>query len=175
MKYGAILIDPPWRFVVWGEPTSSRSTETHYSTMTGDDLAKLPVKDFAAKDCAMFMWVVDTHIPQALQLMDGWGFKFKTVAFVWSKPSIGMGWWTRKDAEICLLGTRGSPPRQSKGVRQTIFAPRREHSRKPDEIYDRIEKLVAGPYLEMFARQRRAGWDAWGNEIDKFVVNPFED
>src|SRR5215467_15676316 len=105
-------------------------------------LASLPVGEWAAKDCALFMWVVDAHLEEALRLAHAWGFTFKTVAFIWDKNQIGLGYWTRKEAELCLLFTRGKPKRLGKGVRQIIRAPRREHSRKPDEIYDRIEALV---------------------------------
>jgi N6-adenosine-specific RNA methylase IME4 len=83
--------------------------------------------------------------------------------------SVGMGYWTRANSEACLLATRGKPKRLNADVRQGIIAPRREHSRKPDGIHARIERLVAGPYCELFARERRPGWDAWGNEVDKFT------
>jgi N6-adenosine-specific RNA methylase IME4 len=176
VKYGAILVDPPWSFLTYGKhrTTPHRCAVDHYTTMDAQSLAKLPVSDMAAKDCALFLWVVGSHVDEGIRLAEGWGFKYKTDAFVWVKtaqsgaPRIGMGYWTRKSAETCLLFTRGKPSRKSKGVRQVITAPRREHSRKPDEIYERIEALVSGPYLEMFARQRRTGWDAWGNEVDKF-------
>lgn len=184
MQYGAILADPPWKFEAYSANGLVRSAESHYVTTATEDLKTIPVKDWAAKDCAMFMWVVDSHMEQALELMNAWGFEYKTIAFVWVKtklsepdePRIGMGLWTRKACEICLLGKRGKPPRLSGGVRQVIMEPRREHSRKPDETYSRIEQLVSGPYLEMFARQRRPGWDAWGNETKKFglTVNPFD-
>ena len=105
-----------------------------------------------------------------MDLIAAWGFVYKTVAFIWVKPSIGMGYWSRKQAELCLLATKGRPKRLSGGVRQVIEAPRREHSRKPDDIYERIEQLVGGPYLEMFARQFWPGWDAWGAEVDKFEI-----
>lgn len=80
-----------------------------------------------------------------------------------------LGYWTRSNSEVCLLATRGKPKRSNADVRQAIIAPRREHSRKPDGIHERIERLVAGPYLELFARQRRPGWDCWGNEVEKFA------
>lgn len=176
MKYGAILADPPWSFKSWGGKTGTphRSANDHYATVKREDLAAIPVSDRAAPDCALFMWVVDSHLDQAIELAAAWGFAFKTKAFTWVKvtnkgtPKIGMGYWTRKQTELCLLFTRGKPKRIGKGVRELIQAPRREHSRKPDEIYERIEALVAGPYLEMFARQRRPGWDAWGDETEKF-------
>jgi N6-adenosine-specific RNA methylase IME4 len=171
-KYGAILLDPPWHFRTFSGATAvpGRTGVDPYPTMTYAQLEVLPVPALAAKDCALFLWVVDSHLEDSLDLIYRWGFKFKTIAFIWKKPSIGMGYWTRKQAEICLLATKGKPPRMDKGVRQIIEAPRREHSRKPDEQYERIERLVNGPYIELFARQQWTGWDTWGNETDKFTA-----
>lgn len=184
--FGCILADPPWSFKTWGGKTGTphRSANDHYMTTATADLAEIPLASVCAPNAALFMWVVDSHLDQAIELGRAWGFGFKTVAFVWTKllPTagqfgffppeprhrIGMGYWTRKQAEICLLFTRGTPKRLDKGVRQIIAAPRREHSRKPDEQYERIEALVDGPYLELFARQTRPGWTAWGNEVGKF-------
>ena len=185
-QFGAILCDPPWSFLTYGKKraTPHRTAEDHYQTMTHDDLVQIPVLSAAGKDCALFMWVVDSHLDAAIDLGKAWGFDFKTIAFIWAKTTqkpkqfgffppetthrIGMGYWTRKQAEICLMFTRGKPRRIGKGVRQIIEAPRREHSRKPDEIHERIEALVAGPYLELFARAPKKGWAVWGNETDKF-------
>ena len=169
-KYGAILIDPPWAFKTYtkADAIAHRCSEQHYRTMPLHEIAGLPVPDLAAKSCALFLWVVDSHLDVSLDLIKIWGFKYKTIAFFWNKGKIGMGYWTRKQGEICLLATKGSPKRLSKAVRQIIEAPRREHSRKPDEIYSRIEALVDGPYLEMFARQRRRNWVSMGDELDKF-------
>lgn len=171
-----ILADPPWSFKTWSGKTCTphRSANDHYQTVAKGDLESLPVEDIAAKDSALFMWVVDSHIDASIDLAKAWGFEFKTCAFRWVKTTktgknmIGMGYWTRKQSEECLLFTRGKPKRQSMGVRQLITAPRREHSRKPDETYERIEALVNGPYLELFARTQRHGWTAWGNEVGKF-------
>ena len=177
-KYGAILADPPWTFEAYSGPRlAQRSAHAHYGLEPADGLAAFPVQDLAAPNCALFMWAVDSHIDQGIELMRAWGFEYKTIAFIWvktcksdpAKPRMGMGLWTRKQAEICLMGTRGKPPRQDKGVRQVIMEPRREHSRKPDEVYARIDRLVDGPYLELFARQKWPGWDAWGDEVDKFA------
>lgn len=184
--FGCVLADPAWGFLTYGKArvTPHRTEADHYATMTHAELLALPVADVAAKDCALFMWIVDSHFDEALALGAAWGFKFKTIAFIWLKetangrqldffkgesdPRISMGYWTRKQAEICLLFTRGKPKRLSKAVRQVIRDPRREHSRKPGEQYARIEALVGGPYLEMFARQARPGWVAWGNQVDRF-------
>lgn len=185
--FGCILADPPWSFLTYGNKrtTPHRGAEEHYRTMTAVELRDMPVEGVAARDCALFMWVVDSHLVEAIELGRAWGFDYKTIAFVWAKTTqrtkqfgffppetthrIGMGYWTRKQAEVCLLFTRGRVRRVGKGVRQIIEAPRREHSRKPDEAHARVEQLVAGPYLELFAREPRPGWTVWGNQTDKFA------
>lgn len=176
--FSCILADPPWSFKSWSGKTGTphRSANDHYATMPFQDIVALPVGDVAAKDCALFMWVVDSHLDVAIDLAKAWGFGFKTRAFTWRKltstgiPKIGMGYWTRKQTEMCWLFTRGKPQRLSKGVREIIDAPRREHSRKPDEQFERIEALVGGPYLEMFARNSRLGWESWGNDTERFAL-----
>ena len=183
-RYGAILADPPWSFRAWsGNSIPARkygTADAHYPTMTMDDIAALPVANYAADDCALFCWIVWPSLPDALRVIEAWGFAYKTCGFAWVKGNslplfpddfkdkMGLGYWTRANSEVCLLATRGKPKRLNADVRQIIQAPLREHSRKPDEIYERIERLVDGPYLEMFARQRALGWDAWGNEVGKF-------
>jgi N6-adenosine-specific RNA methylase IME4 len=175
--FGVILADPPWAFKSWSgkHVTPHRTANDHYVTRPRSALSQLPVCQSAARDCVLFMWTVDSHIDEAIELGKAWGFKFKTRAFTWrkltkdgSRARISMGYWTRKQSEICLLFTRGTPKRLSKGVREIIDAPIREHSRKPDEQYARIEALVAGPYLELFARQTRPGWESWGDQVGKF-------
>lgn len=174
--FGVVLADPPWSFKTWSGKTGTphRTAEDHYSTVGHTSLAAIPVSTIVAKDAVLFMWTVDSHVDQAIDLAKAWGFGFKTIAFVWVKtakngqPRIGMGYWTRKSAEVCLMFTRGKPKRLDKGVREVIMAPRREHSRKPDEQYGLIERLVAGPYVELFARQSRPGWESWGNQSTKF-------
>ena len=171
--FSAIACDPPWHFSTYDGKRSvaARTAEDPYPTMTLDDLKALPVASVAAKDCALFMWIVDAHLVEALALGKAWGFAFKTIAFIWDKGEIGMGYWTRKEAEFCLLFTRGSPKRLHKDVRQIIRAPRREHSRKPWQTHQRIMRLVGGPYLEMFSREEHNGWTSWGLERGKFDEN----
>lgn len=182
--YGAIMADPPWHFNTWSDKGRNRCpdapaqqkglAERHYSTMSLAEIKTLPVKQVAAADCALFLWSVDCMLPAALSIGEQWGFTFKTVAFTWVKRKIdggahiGLGYWTRGNPEQCLLFTRGKPRRQSASVRQLIEAPRREHSRKPDEASSRVEALVTGPYLELFARTTREGWDSWGDQSEKF-------
>ena len=178
-KYGAILADPPWHFEVWAEG-GNRNASSKYQTMRAKDIAAMPVAELAAPDCALFMWACWPKLFDAIEVLAGWGFTYKTCGFSWMKadpyrlfaddatPFAGMGYWTRANTEPCLLATRGKPKRLNADVRQGIIAPRREHSRKPDCVHERIERLVAGPYCELFARQKRKGWDVWGNQTDKF-------
>src|SRR3546814_14275123 len=114
-------------------------------------------------------------LPHALEVIDAWGFKLKTVAFTWAKRSTtgrawhtGLGYWTRQNTEQCLLATRGKPKRIARNVPQLVVAPRRERSRKPDDIAPYVARIVSGPYLELFALQQRPGWTAWGTQTYKF-------
>ena len=187
--YAAILVDPPTRFETYGGATKvtarggkNKPATTHYSTMTREALTALPVADLAADNCVLFLWSCWPTSLQTYGLIESWGFKFKTCAFSWMKvkkdhpripsdefdPIMGQGYWTRSNTEHCLLAGRGHPKRLHADVRQAIIEPRREHSRKPECVYARIERLVAGPYLELFARQTRAGWDSWGDQVGHF-------
>lgn len=178
MQYGAIMADPAWRFAVRSPKGEGRSASQHYATMTIEEIKTIPVADMAAPDCALFLWVIDTMIPDGLEVIKAWGFQFKTVGFNWGKlnrdgsPFMGTGYWTRANPELCFLATRGHPKRLDRGVRRLILAQRREHSRKPDDAYAGVQRLVSGPYLDMFSREKRSGWDQWGSEPDKFARAP---
>lgn len=171
-----------------GELRGGRSAEDYYTTMPIEELMAIPVDTLAAPDCALFMWTTWPTLPDALALGRAWGFEYKTLAFDWLKrtPSgtgwhTGMGYWTRANSEPCLLFTKGSPTRKSKSVKQVIaevgqlelFPPIIEpitvHSAKPFEAYRRIEALLDGPYLELFARVAWPGWDVWGNEAPNSI------
>lgn len=181
---GFALIDPPWSYITYsGASVPQRAEDQHYDVMSLEDLMALPVGDLMAPDSCIGMWVIGSHLDQALALGRSWGFVYKTDLFVWVKTGkhdpkvrpISLGKWTRKQTEMMLLFTRGNPKRVDAGVRQLIetdehiiFAPKREHSRKPDEQFERIERLVEGPYVEIFARQSRPGWLTWGNQSQKF-------
>lgn len=173
--YRAILADPPWRFETWSDKGRGRAAEQHYETAAMGDLAALPVREIAADASVLFLWATWPTIGRAFSLIEAWGWRYKTCAFCWmkttatGKPFAGLGYWTRANTEPCLLATRGHPRRVHADVRQGIIEPRREHSRKPDCVYERIERLVPGPYLELFARNTRPGWDSWGNEVGKFA------
>ena len=164
-KFSAILADPPWSFETRGAGGKGRSAENHYPTMTLDEIIRLPVREVAADNAALFLWVTSEMLPRVHEVMSSWGFELKSTAFVWVKGGApGLGYWTRKGAEICLLGTRGGPKRLNADVGEVIHAAREEHSRKPYETYLRIERLVGGPYLEVFARPPyREDWTVWGN------------
>jgi N6-adenosine-specific RNA methylase IME4 len=172
-KYSVIYADPPWSFDVWSGAGKDRAAENHYPTMSQADIEAMPVEQMAADDCALFLWAVMPQLPEALAVIKAWGFEYKTCAFVWVKttqdgerPATGMGYWTRANAEIILLATKGNPARLNADVHQVVMTPRMEHSRKPDEVAERIQRLVPGPYLEMFARRQREGWDVWGNQSE---------
>tara|TARA_Y100001960_G_scaffold283274_1_gene318237 strand:- start:7 stop:561 length:555 start_codon:yes stop_codon:yes gene_type:complete len=174
-KHKVIYADPAWNFKNWSSKGEGRNANQHYRCMPLKDIKALPVQFCADKDCVLFMWVTFPFLEKAFEVIEAWGFTYKTVAFNWMKQNrksdglfMGGGYWTRSNGEVCLLATRGKPKRKAKDVRQAILSHRREHSRKPDEIYERIERLVDGPYLELFARQQRPGWTSWGNETNKF-------
>lgn len=192
--YRAILMDVPWSFLVRSDKGKDRSPDNHYSTMTLDQIKALPVRDLVHPEgTVLHFWVIDTHVEMAFDVIRSYGFTYKTVGFYWAKTNAdgsfftGMGFWTRanpehayeayfgeteQEVERSFLATVGHPKRQAKDVRRLIVAPRREHSRKPDEIYDRIEALTDGPYLELFGRQWRPNWTTWGDEDNKFGGDP---
>lgn len=170
-----IYADPPWAFKTYsGDKIPQRALIPHYQSMTLDDLKALDVGSLAADDCMLFMYVLDSMIPEALELAKSWGFnKYVKVGFNWCKPDMGMGYWSRNDTELCLMFSRGRPKRKDADVRQRIGAPAGKHSEKPIDTYVKIEKLIEGPYLELFAREGacaykakgyREGWTAWGLE-----------
>ena len=170
-----IYADPPWRYT---QKNLSGAAEHHYPTMSIDELCALPVADLAAPDSALFLWATFPQLPEALRLIQAWGFTFKTVAFVWLKKNrvadswfYGLGFWTRGNAEICLLATRGHPKRQAANVHQFIISPIEAHSKKPDEARDKIVALMGSDAarVELFARQATEGWDVWGNEVESTV------
>lgn len=189
-RYGVIYADPPWTYRVYSKDTGNgRSAESQYKTTATAIMANWPVADLAAPDCVLLMWAVWPSLPDAFELGRAWGFEYKTLAFDWLKRTstgaawhMGLGFWTRANSEPCLLFTRGNPHRLSKGVRQLIadddqpslfppiIAPLGAHSAKPHEAYRRIESLLPGPYLELFARNSAPGWDCWGNE----ATNPID-
>jgi N6-adenosine-specific RNA methylase IME4 len=196
-QYRVIYADPPWRFATYSDKGKGRSAEAHYDCLTIDQIKEIPVRQWAADDAVLLLWATDPLLPRALEVIEAWGFTYKTVGFYWVKlnksvggrltpalPGIdgpllserdfftGLGFWTRANPEPCLLATRGHPKRVAGDVPKLLLAPRREHSRKPEEAYGRIERLLPGPYLELFARQSRPGWDRFGNQPGLFDRGP---
>lgn len=171
-KFGVILADPPWRFRTWNDENDAKSARRHYSILTLDEIKAFPVRNSAADDAALFLWCTWPTMPQSFEVIKAWGFRFSGLAWEWikynpetGKYAFGTGYGTRKNLEPCLLG---APRLLNRSVRDFILAPRREHSRKPDEQYERIEAMYAGPRLELFARNKRRGWKVAGNETEKF-------
>jgi N6-adenosine-specific RNA methylase IME4 len=176
--YDIILADPPWAFENWSEAGEGRNASQHYRTMSPEQIIALPVGQLASRNCALFLWCVDPMLDRGFDALRAWGFRYTTVAFTWAKRSstgaawhMGTGYYTRGNPETCLLGITGNLPRMDAGVRQLLVEPIREHSRKPERIHDDIVRLFGDrPRCELFSRQRRIGWDSFGNEIDKFEV-----
>lgn len=186
-KYNIIYADPAWDF---GDRLRSskkldngkmhfRELDLHYKTMKTSEICALPVKNILADDAVLFMWTTDAHLPDALKVIDAWGFKYKTIGFIWNKKEKSgkqvcfMGKWTLKGSEICLLATKGKAHKliKSHKVRQLVEAERNIHSRKPDEVRKRIVEMFGDelPKIELFARQTHIGWDAWGNEVKNSI------
>jgi len=169
-KYQIIYADPPWSYT--GNMMNSSATD-HYQTMSLEDICKLPIKNIADDNCVLFMWVTLPKLNQFMKVIESWNFEYKTTAFVWCKKNkisdsffIGLGRWTRANPEICILATKGKPKRLSKSVRQLQIFPIEKHSKKPDQFKNLIIDLVGDlPRIELFARQKTEGWDAWGNEV----------
>ena len=173
-KYKVIYADPPWQFKTYSDKGHGKSPERHYSTMALENIKKLPVSSIADENCALFMWTTIPYLKQSFQVMEAWGFDYKTVAFVWVKKNRkadsvfwGTVYWTRANCELCMLATRGHPKRESASVHQVIISRIEEHSKKPMETRTRIVELMGDvPRIELFARQKSEGWDVWGNEVD---------
>lgn len=184
-----LYADPPWFFRSRTPNISSRDVQHHYEVMGRKDIEALPVRRILAPDAHLFLWVTGPCLPFAFDVMKAWGFRYSGIGFVWIKlrksyepaqfrvlPTaeadlfVGLGFTTRKNAEFCLLARRGSAKRVAKDVREVILAPVREHSRKPDEARERIERYVGEGkvMLELFGRTQAPGWRVLGNETEKF-------
>lgn len=172
VQYRVILADPPWRYYTAANWRLRRKgidvPNSHYDTMTPAQITALPVGELACPDnAALFLWATMPLLEEGIETIRAWGFRCVTAAFAWVKvnrdgtPFVGLGQYTRSNVELCLLGVRGRMQRHrlDRGVPQVIVAPVREHSRKPTEVYARIERLFAGPYLELFSRSCPPNWD----------------
>ena len=177
-KYDIIMADPAWDyFSRWKRVNSDSSggwgwARDHYNEMNSDDIKKLPVNKISNDNSFLFMWATFPQIQLALDVIRDWGFEYKTVAFTWIKKNkngknfMGMGWYTRANAEVCLLAKKGKPKVLDHSVKQVIESVREKHSKKPDEVRDRIVRLCGDlPRIELFAREKVDGWDSWGLEV----------
>ena len=172
-KYQIIYADPAWTFRTFSSKGQKRSAIRHYNTLSINDICNLPISHISDNNCILFLWAIDTMLPESFRVIEEWGFTYKTVGFTWVKQNInsdkyftGMGYWTRCNPEQCLLATKGKPKRISKSVKQLVISKRQEHSKKPDIIRDNIIELCGDiPRIELFARQRVDGWDSWGDEL----------
>ena len=172
-KYSIIYDDPPWSY---SDSGCSGAAAAQYATMSINELKQLPVNPagggIAADDCVLFMWATYPKMQEALDLIEAWGFKYKSIAFQWIKQNrsgngyfFGLGRWTRGNTEPCLIAIKGKPKRISAGVGQLVFSPLRRHSQKPAEVREKIVELMGDlPRIELFAREAAPGWDVWGNE-----------
>lgn len=173
-KYSIIYADPPWAFKNYSDKGKGRSSENHYKCLSLKDIKNLPVEDLAADNCVLFIWVTFPFLEKGFEVIKAWGFQYKTVGYVWVKRNKksdgwfwGLGYWTRSNAEVCLIATKGSITRQSSSVHQIIDTPVEGHSKKPDIVREKIVKLCGDiPRIELFARQKTDGWDVWGNEVE---------
>lgn len=184
-KYEIIYADPAWKYgskELYGDKTKEgkrenrfRKLERMYDTMSLAEIKQLPVKNMISKNAACFLWVTDSHLKEGIEVLESWGFKYKTIAFNWIKKTnkgntyVNFAPWTLKSSEICLLGMRGTMGKlkTDNTVRQLIEAERTKHSKKPMEARERIEQLFADVNrIELFARENYVGWDAWGNEVE---------
>jgi N6-adenosine-specific RNA methylase IME4 len=170
-KYKIITADPPWTYQDKSK-SHGGGAESHYKTMTVEDICNLPVSDLADEDCILFIWGTWTHNREIHQVIDSWGFEYKTIGFVWvkrynnGKHFLGMGRWSRANTEYCLIAVKGKPKRVNASVRQVVESVPEGHSKKPNEVMDRIVTLVGDlPRIELFARNKRDNWDSWGNEV----------
>jgi N6-adenosine-specific RNA methylase IME4 len=170
-KFRVIYADPPWDIAQRG----IRGATRHYDLMTLDRIKGMPVADLADENATLLMWVTNAALPAGLEVMTAWGFEYKTNA-AWDKYYMGLGNYFRGSHELLLHGVRGRPaPWKFHGQRSTLLFPRQDHSHKPEEMIPLIERILDGPYLELFARQRpnsHADWSVWGNEIDSDITIP---
>lgn len=178
-KYQIIYADPPWKYNSRANhKTRFRGgAEGHYSLMTMDEIRSLPLPQLADDNCALFLWTTFPYLDEQIKLFNHWGFKYRTVGFTWiklnsqnGKPFFGVGYYSKSNAEVCLLGIKGRLKPVSNKVSSVVMSPRRLHSQKPDEVRERIVELFGDlPRVELFARQKTEGWDVWGNEVESDI------
>nr|BAR29237.1 site-specific DNA-methyltransferase (adenine-specific) [uncultured Mediterranean phage uvMED]BAR29279.1 site-specific DNA-methyltransferase (adenine-specific) [uncultured Mediterranean phage uvMED]BAR29337.1 site-specific DNA-methyltransferase (adenine-specific) [uncultured Mediterranean phage uvMED]BAR29390.1 site-specific DNA-methyltransferase (adenine-specific) [uncultured Mediterranean phage uvMED] len=171
-KYNIIYADPAWSYKDKAS-AGKRGASYKYATQSQKWICNLPVQDISANNCILFLWITMPKLNEVMEVIESWGFEYKTCGFTWVKKNKkkdswfwGMGTWTRANAELCLIATKGKPKRINAGVHSIIDTPIERHSKKPDEVRDKIVELVGDlPRIELFAREKVKGWDCWGNEV----------
>lgn len=163
-RYKALIADPPWDINQRGG-NNNRGAERHYPLMPLERIKAMPVADLCEENAHLYLWCPNGLIPQALEVINAWGFTYRC-SMVWIKPRLGLGNYIRTAHETLLFATRGRAPVKFHAQPSWVFAPQQEHSHKPEEVHDVVERLSPGPYLELFARRSRPGWDIWGNEVE---------
>ncbi len=171
-KYQIIYADPPWQYdtkeCLGKTSILDGELNTHYETQSMRWIASRPIQNISDDDCLVFIWAVSPMLDDAIYVLKRWGFKYKTVAFVWDKQKINPGHYTMSQCEICVVGKRGNipTPRGIRNAKQFLSEKRTKHSKKPDEIRNRIDLMFPTQNkIELFARQKTEGWDVWGNEV----------
>lgn len=169
--FDVILADPPWRFSANSAARPGRTVHRHYPTMTVEEVAAMPVGDVAARAALLLLWTTAPLREATMHVPRAWGFRFKS-ELIWDKGKLGLGCWCRNEHETLLICTRGRFPCPRPLFPFSILrSPRREHSRKPDEVQDQLDALYGDrPRLEIFARQERPGWTCWGNDTGRFMA-----
>ena len=169
-KYQIIYADPPWMYRKMGNIQATANAQ--YPTMKQVDIEALKVSDISEDNSILFLWATFPKIQEALDTIKAWGFEYKTVGFVWIKKNknggnfFGVGWYTKSNSEVCLIGTKGKSPKISNSISQIIETVREEHSKKPDIVKEKIIQFCGDiPRIELFARRKTEGWDVWGNEV----------
>jgi N6-adenosine-specific RNA methylase IME4 len=188
-KYNIIYADPPWQYHLWkvshSMPHSKREVRmasAFYNTMSTEEICNLPVQQIADKECMLFMWVTNPLLPDGLKVIEAWGFKYLTVAFVWVKINpgstrklkLGLGYYTRPNAEVCLLAKKRTVRPINRSINQVHHSRVGKHSEKPGLFRDQIVKLLGDkPRIELFARHKINGWDQWGNQVPLYNIMDF--
>jgi N6-adenosine-specific RNA methylase IME4 len=176
-KYQIIYADPPWAYRNMGNIQAAANS--HYSTMSNEDICNLgfQVDSLADDNSILFLWATFPKIQEALDVMKAWGFEYKTVGFTWIKKNknltnfFGVGWYTKSNAEVCLIGVKGKAPKISNRISSVVETIRERHSKKPEIVRQKIVEFCGDiPRIELFAREKTEGWDVWGNEVESDII-----
>lgn len=166
-KFKTILADPPWAY---SNQATRAATDNHYETMSVENICELPVIELADDTAHLHLWTTNAFIYESARIMEAWGFEYKSV-FLWVKPTMGIGNYWRVSHEFLMLGIKGNLSFNDHSEMSWYSEKRSKHSRKPQKIIEKIEKVSPGPYLELFGRETRKGWVVWGNEIERNLFN----